>query len=60
MMNRIRRDTTNDRGDSFKSKNALSHVPSQAPSMSLDNREKPLEQIIETEHLHDELDLKVS
>lgn len=50
MMKRIRKNTTNQK-DSFKSKNP--------PSMSYDTRERPLEQIIETDY-HDEHEQYVS
>ena len=51
MMKRIRKNTQM-RDGSFKSKGP--------PSMSVDNRERPLEQILETEDLNDDHELKVS
>ena len=47
MMKRIRRNTSRMGGDnSFKSKNA--------PSMSYDTREKPLDDILETDRMYEE------
>ena len=51
MMKKIRKNT-NMRGDSFRSKNP--------PSMSMDTRERPLEQIIETDNFHDEHEYQIT